>query len=498
MNAPDTDLPEGFTVRLDHRTQRLPGVTGSTVALLGGSPARLLQLPADTPLARGTTDLTVRDHASSALARRLLDGAFAHPVLDAPTPPGPPANQVTVVVPVRDRPEALARLLDGLTETTPEVAEVIVVDDGSADPDATRRICATAGVRLIRHQHARGPSAARNSGLAAASTELIAFLDSDVRPLIGWLPPLLAHLADQSVALVAPRVVALTSSDQPGWLDRYERQRPSLDLGPDAAPVAPHSRVAFLPGAAMVVRRSALGGSGFAEDLQVGEDVDLVLRLRASGWRLRYVPSARVAHQHRTRAAERLLRQAFYGTGGAQLARRHPGALSPAFLEGWQLAVCVLLGVQRRATVSGAATLILAAIARQRWRLDRAESVECLAHPGRAAAQLTGLGLYSAMNQAAGLLTRHWWPIAVVGCLISRRIRRATLAAALAEGLLDWYQHRSEPSYPKLDPIRYLLVHRLDALGYGSGLWCGAIRRRTLAPLLPVIAPAGERRGQRP
>jgi mycofactocin glycosyltransferase len=75
----------------------------------------------------------------------------------------------------------------------------------------------------------------------------------------------------------------------------------------------------------------------------------------------------------------------------------------------------------------------------------------------------------------------------VVGCLVSRRVRRAALAAALAEGLLDWHAHRPA-SGPGLDPVRYLLAHRADDLAYGAGLWWGALRHRTLAPLLPTIA----------
>jgi mycofactocin system glycosyltransferase len=493
MHAPYTDLPEGFTVRLDRRTQRLSGVSGNMVALLGGSPARVLWLPAAAPIPQETNTFTVGDEESSALARQLLDGGFAHPVVDAPgTPPGPSASHVTVVVPIRDRPAALTRLLDGLAETASGIAEVIVVDDGSDDPVETRRVCARTGARLICHPYSRGPAAARNSGLAAVSTDLIAFLDSDVRPEPGWLPPLLAHLVDPSVALVAPRVVALASAEHPGWPERYERQRPALDLGCDPAPVAPHTRIAFVPGAAMIVRRSALGSAGFAEDLQVGEDVDLVLRLCAAGWRLRYVPSARAAHEHRLRAVDRLARQAFYGSGGARLARRHPGAVPPAVFEGWQLAVCALVGGQRRVTVLSAAALTLVAVAQQWLRLGRSGSRERLAHPGRVAAQLTGVRLCGAVNQAVGLLIRHWWPLAGLGCAVSHRARKVALVAVLADGLLDWYQHHpATVDGAGLDPIRYLLIRRLDDLSYGTGLWYGAYRGRTFAPLLPLIGELG-------
>ena len=95
--------------------------------------------------------------------------------------------------------------------------------------------------------------------------------------------------------------------------------------------------------------------------------------------------------------------------------------------------------------------------------------------------------------RSADLMTRHWWPLTGLGCLASRRVRRAALAAALVEGMLDWYRHRPGPGEPPgLDPLRYLVAHRADDLGYGAGLWCGAIRGRTLAPLLPVVTRRAE------
>jgi len=229
-----------------------------------------------------------------------------------------------------------------------------------------------------------------------------------------------------------------------------------------------------------------------------------VLRLHAAGWRLRYEPAARVAHQHRVRPVGWWTRKAFYGTGAAPLALRHPGSVPPLVLAPWAAAVCVLVGVQRRPGLLGATGVAAVAWWRLRRTLTPAGGAR-LRQPGRVAALLIGLGLVSAANQAAGLLVRHWWPAAAVGCLLSRRVRRAVLVAALAEGLADWYRHRPEPAPAGtgaragagarpgaggpvgLDPVRYLLAHRADDLGYGAGLWWGAARSRTCAPLRPEL-----------
>ena len=83
-----------------------------------------------------------------------------------------------MVIPVRDRHAELARCLAGLAGTS----RVIVVDDGSADPAAIQSAAAAAGASVVRRPVNGGPAAARNTGLAAAQTPLVAFLDSDCVP----------------------------------------------------------------------------------------------------------------------------------------------------------------------------------------------------------------------------------------------------------------------------------------------------------------------------
>lgn len=462
------ELPSGFTVRLDAGVRWLDEET-----LLGGAPPRLLRLSKTARDLLKSPELTVTDKTSRELAATLLAAGAAHPVRE------PKSRPVSVVIPVRDRERELRRLLDALATTLPEGSEVIVVDDGSAVP--TEAVDA----RVLRHSTSRGPAAARNTGLTAAKHEFVAFLDSDVVPQPGWLTTLLAHFDDPGIALAAPRIVGL---DKPvkGPLARYELARSSLDLGPDEALIVPRTRVAYVPSAAMVVRVAAVPG-GFTEEMRAGEDVDLIYRLHAAGHRLVYDPSARVAHEHREEFRPWLARKAFYGTGAAPLALRHPSLVPPVNLPAWAAAVCVLLGVQRRWSVAVA----VAVTAAHTGKLTH--SVRMLRQPLRTAAHLDAMTLTGAAWQSAGALNRHWWPIALAGALFSRRVRRALLAAALAEGMADWWQHRG-----KIDPPRYVVLHRLDDLAYGTGLWWGAIKHRTAAPLVPRVTglkkPGGPKR----
>jgi mycofactocin system glycosyltransferase len=414
--------------------------------------------------------LQVTDATSAALARLLLDRGLGDPVVTLGLPGIPRACDVTVVVPVKDRPRQLGRLLRSL----PDDVQVIVVDDGSRD-GTTAGVAADAGARVLNHRASRGPAAARNTGLRAVRTPIVAFLDSDVVPRNGWLDALLAHFADPAVGVVAPRIAALNCSDR-GLIARYEAARSSLDLGPAASLVAPRGRVAYVPSACLVGRVEAFG-VGFDDAMTVAEDVDLIWRTIKAGWRVRYEPGAVVDHDHRVRAGDWLARKAFYGTGAAPLAHRHHRAVAPLVASPWTAAVAVAALTQRRWSLPIGAAITAGAT----WRLSR--RLTGSDHRLRAAAALAPYGVTSAIWQIGAALTRHWWPAAAAACAFSPRARRAVLAAAIVDGLADWLRVR-----PQLDPARYVVLRRLDDLAYGAGLWAGAVQHRCLAPLLPDVA----------
>ncbi len=262
-------LPDGFGIRLDPKVRTYSGGR----VLIGGSPTRMLKLAPTAAAMIGDGFLEVVDQQSAAVARHLLDSGVANPrPMSTPS-----AADVTVVIPVKDNQAGVERLLPVLKDLT-----VIVVDDGSEVPVEPRRACPGTGtITVVRHESARGPSAARNSGLRSAQTRFVAFLDSDVIPRAGWLELMLGHFSDPGVALVAPRIVAL---DPYGTaLARYENMRSSLDLGRKEAAVKSGSPVAYVPSAAVIVRRDvALECNGFDESLEVAEDVDFCWRLQAA------------------------------------------------------------------------------------------------------------------------------------------------------------------------------------------------------------------------
>jgi mycofactocin system glycosyltransferase len=461
--APDARLPDGFAVRLSPRVRQRPDG-----ALLGGSPLRLMRLSARARALLTGDRVVIRDATSAHLAARLLDAGLAVPDL-----PSRPAGDVTVVIPVRDRPDGLTRLLGALRDD-PATASfpVVVVDDGSVVPVSVPR------VRVLRHEVARGPAAARNTGLRAATTEFVAFLDSDCVPGPRWLERLRPHLDDPSTAVVAPRIVALDGR-MSGPLSDYEAAVSALDMGGEPASVRPLSAVSYVPSAALLARRCALG-DGFDETMPVAEDVDLVWRLSAAGWRVRYEPAARVAHDHPARAGQWLRRRAFYGTGAALLAARHGRAVAPVVLApesalAWALAVAG----GRRGRAAAAGVLALTAV-----RLARRLARDGERLPLGFAAVLVLRGQGAAARALSRAVTRHHWPLALGAALVSRRARRGVLGVAAADALLAWWPHRG-----RVGPVRFAVGRRSEDLAYGTGLWWGALRARDLRALLPARAP---------
>jgi mycofactocin glycosyltransferase len=503
-------VPAGLRLRPDERTQLLGDV------LVGGTPARVLRLTGNgaRQVRSWLAGQPVGDSAPSRkLARQLLDAGMVHPDPGAGWPSAPGPGDVTVVIPVRDRHDELARCLRGLMTATSagtacQFREVIVVDDCSDDPAGIEAVAATAAARVIRRAVNGGPGAARNTGLAAAATGLVAFLDSDCVPPPGWLEPLLAHFADPAVGAAAPRIVPAQLGRT--WLARYEGASSTLDMGARPSIVRPGARVPYVPGAALVVRREA-AGAGFAQGIRVGEDVDFVWRLAAAGWRVRYEPAARMGHQHRVRLRAWFSRRSDYGTSAAILEDLHPGTVRPLYASWWTAAAwAAVLALRPRAAglgvaavATGAATSLLARklsrITGENWPVPHpapSAPPPAVAAGGPGAGRLPAAG-WTAWTQAARLagggtiasgrplgsaITRTWWPLVIPLAIAVPRLRAPVAALVLAPPLLDWADRR-----PPLDPVRYVAARLLDDAAYSTGVWKGCLSARSFRSVIPRI-----------
>jgi mycofactocin system glycosyltransferase len=431
--------------------------------LAGGTPARVMRLTSDgATTVRALLDGRPVGAAGRQLARRLVDAGLAHP-----RPPRDDGASVTVIVPARDRPRALARCLTAMEPGRP----VIVVDDGSCDAAAVAEVARRQGARLLRCERSAGPAAARNAALAAATTELIAFVDSDCVPTPGWLGGLAGHFADPLVAAVAPRVAPIPNAGSRSPRERYCAARSPLDMGPRESRVVPLGRVPYVPTAALVVRRRALAHP-FDERLRYGEDVDLVWRLHDAGWRIRYDPSSTVHHGEPQTWRAWLTRRWRYGTSAAALARRHPDRLRPVVAHPLPTAAVALV-LCGRPRLGVAALALHVALIDRRLRRTGVPRSQVVAWSARAAGRT-----FLAWARAATALGAP----ALLVALRRPHARYAALALLVTAPAEEWARRR-----PPLDPLRWTAACIVDDAAYGLGVWWGCLRHRSVTPLLPAL-----------
>ncbi len=444
------DLPFGLAIEFDRDTKQLrPDL------LFGGSPGRALRLSdsgvaALAELRKGR----IQTAAGSRLARRLTDAGLAHPR------PAPAVElDVTVVIPVYGRAESLGRCLAAIGREHP----VLVVDDASPDPAAIARVAGRHGAELLRRGANGGPGAARNTALPHVRTELVAFVDSDCAPPPGWLAALAGHFADPLVVAAAPRIVPESES-------AYARARSALDLGVRPGRVAPMTRLAYVPTAALLMR-SAAAGAGFDEALRYGEDVDLIWRLVAAGWRIRYDPSVEVAHAEPDSMRRLLARRFHYGTSAAPLTARHPGQVTPLVLQPWPT-LAVAAALARRPLAAAAAVTAGTALLARRLRTHDIPTAGIGPAMANAVGQTAlGIGRWSTQFAAVPL---------VAAAVRSRRWRGPAAALLLGPPLVEWVRAR-----PALDPVRYTAARVADELAYGAGVYAGCFRERDLRAVRP-------------
>lgn len=231
--------------------------------------------------------------------------------------------EISVVIPVRNRPEGIRRAVDGVLgcKCDRSTFELIVVDNGSTDE--TARVAAEAGARVIG-EPVPNRCRARNRGAQAVAGKWLAFIDSDCVPEPGWLASLMRAIADAEShtkrALIAGPVLP---SPPTSSVDEYIARRKWVDQEKFLTPGRRFSPP-FAATANLAVRRDvylALGGLD-PELATAGEDADLCWRAAQAGWELHYEPAAAVVHYHRSTLGGLWRQSRDYGIGNAELFAR--------------------------------------------------------------------------------------------------------------------------------------------------------------------------------
>ncbi|HEY7151407.1 MAG TPA: glycosyltransferase family 2 protein [Solirubrobacterales bacterium] len=210
----------------------------------------------------------------------------------------------SVIVPTAAGGDRVLTLLESLQERPP-ATEVLVVDNGSADPELGRLAERFDGVRVIRLEHNAGYSRAVNIAAREAEGDALVLINDDCVCEPGYVGSIVGRLDPEHGVTMAAGVMREAGDpsriDTAGMqLDRtllvfdYLNGEPMtcLERGvPD--PIGPSGAAAAFDREAFV----AVGG--FDERLfAYWEDVDLVLRLRLRGQRCALAPEARGTHAH--------------------------------------------------------------------------------------------------------------------------------------------------------------------------------------------------------
>lgn len=181
---------------------------------------------------------------------------------------------VSVVIPAYNAARTIVQTVESVLGQTVPAAEIIIVDDGSTD--ATAKVVATISdprVHLIERENG-GVAAARNTGIAAASGDWVALLDSDDI----WLPRKLEH----QLELMKRATGCMASQGSAYFVNDDLRPLKLRRCVPVDDPLLTFLRFRNLPNAASswIVKHELISRiGGFDTELAILEDWEFSLRL---------------------------------------------------------------------------------------------------------------------------------------------------------------------------------------------------------------------------
>lgn len=211
---------------------------------------------------------------------------------------------VTLIIPNFNGAHLLRKNLPFVIEAAamyPGESSVIVVDDGSSDNSQQVVSAEFPSVQIVQHETNRGFSEAIRTGVKTAVTELLVFLNSDVRPDSRFIAPLLRHFDRPDIFSVAPLVMDENlRTSEVSWRC-YRILRGRLRGSPwryDETVRRAHGSL-FASGGSMAVRKSmflCLGGFLPIFKPFYSEDADLGIRAWRRGWWTLFEPESLVVH----------------------------------------------------------------------------------------------------------------------------------------------------------------------------------------------------------
>lgn len=396
------------------------------------------------------------------------------------TPQASPPD-VTVIIPVRNRPEEIRSCLTSLgnIDYPNEKLQIIVVDDASDDD--TAQAVENFPVTLHRMMERRGASACRNWGVNHARGEIVCFLDSDCAADSDWLHQLLPVFRNPRVGGAGGLV---DSHDDTTALDRYEKVKSALNMGTHTTDSSMGNSFFYMPSCNLALRKEAFTAvGGFDEKLEVGEDVDLCWRMIDSGWILEYRPSARILHKHRNRILPFCRRRFEYGTSEPILQALHLNRIKtfvlwPKALGFWMILSAVFF-TQNWAFGLAALLWILTDALLRRKRITR---MGVSLNPLLALEAVIRCNL-SFLYHCGSFLSRYYLMGATLILPVIPQVGIVIWCLHLMVGAVEFIVRK-----PKLNLTVFLGLFSLEQLSYQAGVWWGCFRSGTFLPVFPRIS----------
>ncbi|MFC9293800.1 bifunctional polysaccharide deacetylase/glycosyltransferase family 2 protein [Streptomyces sp. NPDC057011] len=238
---------------------------------------------------------------------------------------GPPITEpVTVLVPAYNERECIANTLNSLAASDHPI-EVIVIDDGSTD--GTADIVEEMGlpfVRLIRQVNGGKPSAL-NTGVAAASHDIIVMMDGDTVFEPSTVRELVQPFGDPGIGAVAGNAKV---GNRDSLIGAWQHIEYVLGHNLDRRMYDMLGVIPTIPGAVGAFRKAALQQVGGMSDDTLAEDTDITIAVLCEGWRIVYAEHAR-AWTEAPASLQQLWSQRYrWSYGSMQAMWKHRGAVT--------------------------------------------------------------------------------------------------------------------------------------------------------------------------